>query len=775
MSSAQASDPQASASKAGTDGQVKSNGFDRFWRKGYRRLCPVIPPKAPVGERSSLFKRIAAGDDARGKAPGVKWPGGTWSGFDFVACESTEADIDRWSEWGASVGIKTGLQPDGTTLLLIDADTVDEDHAAVIRERIAARFGQLPVRIGRPPKAGYLVRVRGEFAYARIEFGERDAKGRLKDRVEILSEGRQFVCEGIHPGTGLPYDWPEGVPALDDVPIVEADDLTGLLEELRPLLPAAGEIVREGAGSKEPVDPERLRGDPELVRRAVAATPNTSAIFPSRESYRDYGYAIKAALPDDPDLAFELFADWAERWVDPPPGKGNDADVVEGDWKRMKPPFRRGAGWLYEIAEMHGGGAFSAAERWALPNDTAGFFPNPFETAGAMAIDATPYRFPDPAGLPRREWLYGGHYIRRFVSATVAPSGVGKSSLGLAEALAMASGKPILGVQPKDAARVWVWNGEDPLEELERRVAACMMLHGLTREDIGDRLLLDSGRDMPMVIAHDTREGCVIRRPVVTAVLKAMDRHAVDALVIDPFVSSHMVSENDNGAIDTVTKEWARIAHVANAAVELVHHVRKLNGAEVTVEDMRGAVALLATSRSARALARMTKIEGAKLGLEGEARRLFRFADAKNNLALPADLETTWFELASVSLGNGPGDGAERWVGGDSVGAVRRFAMPERAADVAEDAKARALGLVRAGEWRRDMRAGDAWIGVPVAQGLGLDLEDEADRARVKALVGEWIKGGSLREVTRKDAQRKPKTYVEAVAWTDETSGSAFD
>ncbi len=36
----------------------------------------------------------------------------------------------------------------------------------------------------------------------------------------------------------------------------------------------------------------------------------------------------------------------------------------------------------------------------------------------------------------------------------------------------MATGKPLLGVTPKTRNRVWYWNGEDPLEETERRTGA---------------------------------------------------------------------------------------------------------------------------------------------------------------------------------------------------------------------------------------------------------------------------------------------------------------
>ena len=50
--------------------------------------------------------------------------------------------------------------------------------------------------------------------------------------------------------------------------------------------------------------------------------------------------------------------------------------------------------------------------------------------------------------------------------------------------------------------------------------------------------------------------------------------------------------ENDNNAIDVVAKTWTGIADATNTAIDLAHHSRKTGGAEVTVEDGRGAVAL---------------------------------------------------------------------------------------------------------------------------------------------------------------------------------------
>lgn len=730
-----------------------ANPFETFTAHGYRRLVPIIPPDAELSPNSSLAKR----KDARGKAVGVKGRDGLWRGLDWIHHEADADDLDRWHRMGAGVGIKTG---DG--LLAIDADTLDADHARTIRDIIEDAFGRLPVRIGRFPKALYVIRCSEPYAYTRVEFGE-------TERVEILSDMRQFVAHGIHPVTNAAYHWPRGVTPFEELPIASPAELDHVMERIRVALPAAKPVVREGTVNQNPVNPESLRGDVAHIRAAVEATPNSNEHFGSREEYLAYGYAIKAALPDDEPAAFDIFADWCARWTD---GE-NSHDIVAADWRRMKPPFRRGAGYIYDMAERIGD--FNTAQLWFQPpEDTGPMFDLPVSDPAAL-IDATPYTFPEPSAIPKREWLYGTHYIRQFISTTVAPSGVGKSSLSIVEALAMASGKPLLGTQPKGQHRVWLWNGEDPLEEMERRIAAAMLHYGLTREDIGQNLFLNSGRQTEIILAQETRSGVTINEPVERALHATIKAHALDVLVIDPFVSSHRVTENDNGAIDLVTKRWARIADAGRCSIDLVHHVRKLNGGEVTVEDGRGAVALLATSRSARAIARMTKQEAEKLGLEKRQRRMFRFADGKNNLALPAGDEADWFELASVQLGNGEGSGVECLMNGDSVGVVTRWGGSSDAPVEADAGKEDALlAALEDAEWRADHRAGEAWAGVAVASVYHLDRHDADDRRQIKDILSRLARSGRLKEVVKKDAKRMPRVFFEVVR-TDMLSGGVFD
>ena len=329
--------------------QPLPKSIDRFaelWALGYRNLIPIVPPDAHLSSLSSLAKRLAAGDDARGKAPGVKGWDGLWRGLDFPHYQADERDLERWQGWGAGVGIvcRDGLRG-------IDVDTTNEKLARAFAAEIEKTLGRLPARIGSYPKALYPVRVAGEFPYRMFEFGP---AGKKRQRIEILADGKQFVAHGVHPGTHAPYRWARPLVAFEDLPVVEADVLAALVERLKALAPDAGPLAVSGVLNA--VDQASLRGDPEILKLAIAATPNTNDRFPTRESYRDYGYAIKAAFVDEAE-GLEQYQGWCAGWTGPN-GETNDPAVVAADWRRMKPDFRIGAPRLYALAQEASSGAF---------------------------------------------------------------------------------------------------------------------------------------------------------------------------------------------------------------------------------------------------------------------------------------------------------------------------------------------------------------------------------------------------------------------------------
>lgn len=365
-------------------------------------------------------------------------------------------------------------------------------------------------------------------------------------------------------------------------------------------------------------------------------------------------------------------------------------------------------------------------------------------------LKATPFAWVEARAIPPREWIYDRHYIRRFVSTTVAPGGLGKSSLITAEALAIASGRPVLGRAIDERVNVWLWNGEDPADELNRRIVATAVHHRIAVGDLSGRLFVDTGRVVPIVIAERTRDGVTINAPLVEQVIKTIQLNNIGLMVIDPFIASHRVSENDNSEIDRVAKTWASIADVTGCAIELVHHVRKTGTNEVGVEDGRGAVALLSAARAARALNRMSAEEGVTAAVHNH-RYFFRSDDGKANLAPPSE-GARWFQIKSFDLGNAT---AKR--PSDSIGVVESWQWPDPTEGMTAGDVESVREAVRRGNYRADSQAAD-WVGNIIIERLGLD--GPGARGQAKQLQKMWVQNGALMEVEELDEKRKPRRFV---------------
>jgi hypothetical protein len=371
-------------------------------------------------------------------------------------------------------------------------------------------------------------------------------------------------------------------------------------------------------------------------------------------------------------------------------------------------------------------------------------------------LRATPYVWKDPAKIARRDWLYSYLLVRKFVTTTISPGGIGKSSLIAAETLAQVSGKALLGIAPKEQLRVWLWNLEDPQEETERKIQAAALRYKLTPDDLGDRLFVDSGRDQPLVIAMETKNGATIMRPVVDDMITQVAARKIDVVVVDPFVSCFQgIGENDNVAMDMIVKEWGRVADKGDCAVHLVDHTRKMGGteSEVTVESSRGAKAKTDACRIVRAVNRMTKEEGERAGVENH-RLYFRTFNDKANLQPPAD-KSDWFKLESVDLCNGPLGSP-----GDSVGVVTQWKWPDPLDGITGADFDKVARVIRARKWRENVQA-SAWVGKAVAEALDMNVANRADKTKIIAMLNVWRAAGSLVVVEGQDEKREIRKFIE--------------
>lgn len=366
----------------------------------------------------------------------------------------------------------------------------------------------------------------------------------------------------------------------------------------------------------------------------------------------------------------------------------------------------------------------------------------PEDRGEGKRISATPFVLPDPTTIPPRRWLYGRQYQRGEVTAMIAPPGIGKTTFEIGTALAMASGRDLFGKDlPEGALRVWVWNLEDDLIELSRQIAAAAIHHGITAEDLADRLFVD-GLDKTLCTAIEGENGPQLVEPVYVALTAELKRRKIDVLKVDPFVSSHSINENDNGIIDAVTKRWKRVAQECNCAILLVHHTRKTGGNAVTVEDSRGASALSGAVRTALTLNHMSEDEASRFGITdpAERRTIVRVDNGKSNRAPPES--AFWFKLHGQDLGNG-----------DNVAAAARWTPPDPFDGLSVRDLYNVQQAIAGGEWAQSVQAGN-WAGKAVAEALGLDASAKADKARINALLRNWIASGALLIENRHDSKK---------------------
>ena len=337
----------------------------------------------------------------------------------------------------------------------------------------------------------------------------------------------------------------------------------------------------------------------------------------------------------------------------------------------------------------------------------------------------------------------------------------------------MVIGKDLYTGNAIEQARVWLWNGEDPTEEMQRRVQAVCLNYDIVQEDIGDRLFFDSGRTTPINLAEEGRNGLVIATPVIDAVKATIVANRIDCMIVDPFVRCHRVSENDNGKINAVAESWAAIADETNAAINVIHHLKKIGTAEATAEDARGASSLIAAGRSTRVMRRMTGDEAKNAGIpEDERRHYFRIdAGQKSNMAPPVG-KAIWRKLVSVSLGNDTPDRPA-----DDVGVATSWKWPDAFEGVTVEHLDRFVQrLAIQTYWHSAQSRG--WVGYLVADVLGVDPTAEADRAKIKTIIKAWIKSKAIKVAERYDPEtrkKRPAIVPATAADADESEADDVD
>jgi hypothetical protein len=317
---------------------------------------------------------------------------------------------------------------------------------------------------------------------------------------------------------------------------------------------------------------------------------------------------------------------------------------------------------------------------------------------------------------------------------------------------------------------VWLLNGEEDQDELDRRIAAVCQRFGISQVDLGGRLFVQSVRKHPLRVATMVKNIATPNPVVLDHMRTFIDKNHIDVFMVDPLVSFHGAAENDNGQMDVVIKEaFGGIAETTRSAGELFHHPGKPKpGApETVVEDARGASAIINAVRCARVMNFMTTEFAKQHGIDEEHRRLHvQIANGKANAGPTGSAR--WIKLEVENLANG-----------DSVACATNWKPTDPFSGVTTADMLRCRNVAQAGAYRADSQAKD-WFGYAVAKVLGIDVtydgyNDPKDVARIKEILSIWFKNKVLAKERRQDEGRKEREYVIPGPWKPEPPSPTHD
>ena len=365
-----------------------------------------------------------------------------------------------------------------------------------------------------------------------------------------------------------------------------------------------------------------------------------------------------------------------------------------------------------------------------------------YQAPNGYKIEPSPFGS-DPVDIapPPRDFVYGKHYARGYLSMSMGDTGVAKSTHVITESVAMTSGRRLLGVDVPKPLRVAYLNAEDTRADLSRKVNAVMKHYGVTTADLQDHdgarlLLLGMGQwQAPRSVSDFDALHSLIKTEV------------LDVVFLDPWVSMHQAGENANEEVDLYAKRLSQIAAETECCISVVHHKRKGQpgvDTHATTDDARGASSLRAACRSARVFSRMNAKDAQEFTIEEEDRASFYFIHRDNSNIAPVG-NRKWHRLLSVSLDNATDKlPADEMVVPVVVEMENYAGAPDDTVKVAT----RTLANLQASgtRFRTDHQAKppETWLGDYILDACGLEADDAKARKWVKTLIKSWEKSGTI-------------------------------
>lgn len=258
----------------------------------------------------------------------------------------------------------------------------------------------------------------------------------------------------------------------------------------------------------------------------------------------------------------------------------------------------------------------------------------------------------DEADIPPQQWLAPGYFMRGKVTLKIGTSGVSKSMLALAYAIALALNRPLQGMRPEGVFRSLVYNCEDDAPEQRRRLSAALTSVGKTPADVAGLIFRTGPSKLGALFGREADTGAIVPTSAMTELKRIVRENRIDAVFLDPLAELHGEEENSNEGMRAIAAEFRLVAAELHVAVIVVHHTRKGLPIPGDPEASRGASSLVGAARTVLTVVAMTEEEGAAFGLTGNAHKaMFRVDGGKANHAPLTECE--WFERVAYELANG--------------------------------------------------------------------------------------------------------------------------
>lgn len=371
----------------------------------------------------------------------------------------------------------------------------------------------------------------------------------------------------------------------------------------------------------------------------------------------------------------------------------------------------------------------------------------------------------EEADIPVRPWLVPGALLAGYTHMLAAPGGSGKSLFTLQFAIALATGQQWGEFTPRRRYKSIIINVEDDIDEQRRRLSAAARVMGVNPKALrGWIYLVDSAQGV-VVAGHDPVKRTLVMTPVAGKIRKFIEENSIDVLFADPFAETFEGDENDNSEVKWAMKIWRdEVARPTKAAVYLVHHTTKYaaNGAG-DANVIRGAGAIVNSTRISATLMPMTVDDAAAIGVDPEERHRFvRYDDAKANQSL-LNASARWFRKESVTLSNGKGLQEP-----DEVGALVPWSPPDAFDGVSVQSIRIALERIHRGleddngsptgeryTLRKGGQSDRRWAGKPIMECMGVEA------AQAQRMLKTWRQNNVIAEEPYDDpVQRKSRTGI---------------